>query len=292
MSESEKKNGKGVIELTGTLPTPKTPEAMFVMERMHTIMGAVHGSVERMQFAGSVIAELNKLGTRCNKRSVIISTFNLAVMGLVPGAAYGHAWFVPYTFKRGTPDEVTVCQVQIGYHGFLDLAFGNQFLKDCHAEVIFEGEEFKFWNTSAGPQVDHDLTPRMDGEIEQTFGKVKGAYCIYHTTVGGHGVVTVGKQELKKLWSKAGSKSVWKTDPIPMCLKTPIRRSSKFWKKTRQMAAAVMLDEQHETDRLQTSLVADAAADEKTLNPADFIADDETGVEAEDQSVVDAVPQT
>ena len=77
-----------------------------------------------------------------------------------------------------------------------------------------------------------------------------------------------------------------------MCLKTPIRRSSKFWKKTRQMAAAVMLDEQHETDRLQTSLVADAAADEKTLNPADFIADDETGVEAEDQSVVDAVPQT
>jgi recombination protein RecT len=194
------------------------------------------------RFVMAVAAEVNRLDADVNPVSIIRTAFNCAVLGLLPGQQLGHAHFIPYGKE---------CQLVIGYKGFLELAYRCGFLKDVQCEVVLRGEEYKRWNEvgddGGGAHIIHTLPLGR----EEEWANVEGAYCIWNAMTGGHGIEVVGRKKLEPLYKKAKSKSAWKTEPIEMAKKTPLRRAAKRWNLTNEMAKAVWLDEAAERGEVQ-----------------------------------------
>ena len=230
----------------------------------------VNGLIERLpewlpderlakRFVMAVAVEVNKLDADINPVSIIRTAFNCAVVGLLPGQQLGHAHFVP--FKKE-------CQLIIGYKGFLELAYGCGFLKDVQCEVVLRGEEYERWNDADGAQILHAMPL---GRAEE-WANVQGAYCIWHATTGGHGIVDVGRDKLEPLYKKAHARSAWKSEPVEMAKKTPLRRAAKRWNLTTEMAKAVWLDEAAERDEVQP-YVGDRPIDEDSDTPTPSLSD-------------------
>lgn len=174
--------------------------------------------------------------------SAVKSAYNAAMLGFIPGAAYGHCYFIPH--KQRDRQAAPLVQLIIGYRGFLELAYDSGFLLDIHADVVLQGEEFKFWKSAAGPQIEH-IVPL---ERSLLYDNVVGAYCIYHSKSGGAGIVVVSRSELNKVNTK---RNVWASEPIAMCRKTPIRRAAKEWRQTRRLALASELEDAIESESPQ-----------------------------------------
>jgi recombination protein RecT len=215
------------------------------------------------RFVMAVAAEVNRLDADVNPVSVVRTAFNCAVLGLLPGPQLGHAHFVP--FKKE-------CQLIIGYKGFLELAYGCGFLKDVQCEVVLTGEEYERWNDADGAQILHTMPLGR----EEEWANVQGAYCIWHATTGGHGIADVGRKDLQRL-SKRGN--VWKSEPVEMAKKTPLRRAAKRWNLTSEMAKAVWLDEAAERDEVQP-YIGDKPIDEDGDTPTPSVTDFQQAAEA------------
>ena len=242
--------------IAATLPAAQNEGAARARELAPRIVTGLHRSADPVQFATAMIVAANELTKECDPNSVAKAAFACAQLGLLPGSALGLAFFVPFWNKdRG----VNLCQLVIGYRGFLDLAYDNDFLKDVHSDVVLRGEEFKHWTDTNGPQVNHDFPDPLTRELEKP--NVVGAYGIYHTRNGGHGICVLNRKQLDKVDT---GKNVWQFDPISMYLKSPIRRMAKRWKITPRMAYAVNWDEQAERGAPQTLPNLDAAVAETT----------------------------
>lgn len=229
------------------LPDPKNDGAALIANCVDRITPRLPPGVDPTNFVMACMAEANALTRPCTAKSVATAAFNSAVVGLIPGSALGHAYFVPYGKE---------CTLVIGYRGFLDLAFASGFLVSVHAEVVLNGEQFRHWNNADGPQVEHEIPLERDVQRQN----VAAAYCTYRTRGGGHGVVVVSRGELNKVDS---GKNVWKSDYVSMAKKTAIRRAAKEWQLTSRLARAVELDEQAERGATQATdepLVVDSAA--------------------------------
>jgi phage RecT family recombinase len=196
------------------------------------------GQAEQNLFFASLVAEIKQLPSRTELKSVLMAAMNLTILGLVPGRVLGHAYLVPYRDN---------CQVIIGYQGYLELAFRNEFLSICHPpQLVLEGEEFSRWNDEKGNHFRHE--PSLNPP-EATRQNVLGAYVSYQTKLGGHGYSFTSREEIDKIDT---TRNVWASDYAAMCLKTPIRRAAKVWKKSRGIGLALMLDEQSEAGQYQT----------------------------------------
>lgn len=227
--------------LTGDLilPEPKNSAAVAIRDKMDLMLALLPSGTESKQFAISALTEINKLDSDVNVMSICVSVANCAALGLVPGPALGHAYFVPY--KRQ-------CTLIVGYKGFLDLAFTNRFLAAVHTDVVLAEEPFEYWKDVNGPQLKHDTTNRILDEVQPTIQNIRAAYCLYRTSSGFSGVKFVSGKKIKQIYQKASDKSPWKTGDNyeEMSLKTAVRRAAKEWKVTPRLARAVMLDEQAE----------------------------------------------
>lgn len=228
------------------------------LERMPNHLPSNHNAV---QFMTAVVQEANACafaveakGHKLNAASLRKAAFNTAALGLMPGDALGHAYFVPF---KG------VVQLIVGYRGFLDLAFRNNFLKGVNCEVVLQGEEFRRWNDSSGPQWNHEIDITRDRE-KTAWDEVVCAYCQYETKLGFTDTVIVNKKELDgiKRRQTRGKNAIWADNPIPMALKTPLRRASNRWQFTRELSNARMLDEQAERGDRQASISGESFDDQ------------------------------
>lgn len=220
-----------------TVPAPKNKSAEMIVSLLDRMLPVIPpGSVTSRQFCVAVVSEANALSRPCSPKSVAMAAFNCAVLGLIPGSALGHAYFVPFKNE---------CTLIIGYRGFTDLAFSTGFLRDIHANVVCSGESFEHWVDRDGPQVKHAVP--LDRHPQQS--NVDASYCVYHTVKGGHGLSVVPKKELMKL---AGRGNVWLSDFAAMAKKTAIRRAAKEWQITHRLGLAIELDEQAERGEQQT----------------------------------------
>lgn len=223
-----------------SLPKPQNEAATLCISIIDRIGAALPPGFASQQFAVACISEVNALSKPCTPKSVAMAAFNFAVLGLIPGPALGHGYFVPYDDRR---NNQTLCQAIVGYRGFLDLAFANNFLRDVHADVVLAGEEFRYWKDSNGPQIHHE--PPLERELDRK--NVVAAYCIYHTANGGHGIKVVSRKELDKIdRSDSRGRNPWQTDYCAMAMKTPVRRAAKEWRITHRLGLAIQLDEQAE----------------------------------------------
>lgn len=229
------------------------------------------GTIDFEQFLACCVQATNvlemdadKMGDSRTMRSYATCIQNCAVIGLLPGSALGHAYFVPYTFYRNSPREHTIIQLIPGYRGLLELAWGAKFLLNCDPEVVVADEQVSRSHDKDGPQIKHEIPiPR----VTPTKDNILGAYCTYRAK-GGNSVLGefVEGSELQKLASKASGKSPWKTNFEAMCKKTAVRRTSKRWRQTLQLSRAVRLDEMAENDEEQELIMEDVVETANTID--------------------------
>lgn len=199
----------------------------------------LHPAVHPVQWMAAVITEVNKLDSEVvTFDSVMESIQKLAQTGLYLGSALGHAYLVPYKAK---------CALQIGYKGFIELGLANGSIKGLSVDVILTGETYSYHKDTLPGSVAkfrHDLCIADRGI--GTPQNIEAAYCIYETDASFRDVVIVGKRELQDLQKKSQQSSPWRTRYHAMALKTPIRRASKLWRQTKELAIAREADEESE----------------------------------------------
>jgi recombination protein RecT len=242
-----------VIKVTAgelILPKPQHDGAAMVVRKMPSILQQLPSEINRAAWAAAVVGEVNRV-SNCEPASVATAVYNLAFLGLFPGSALGHAYFVPFKGKA---------TLIPGYKGFLDLAFGTGFLRDIHCDVICRDEPFEYWKDETGPRLNHrpPLDRRMNRET------IIGAYCLYHTRDGGYGIKVINREDIQK--SDKG-RDVWNSDFASMVLKTAVRRASKEWKLTGRLGRAIELDERYERDEDQ-GLPAELMIDDEAVPAA------------------------
>jgi phage RecT family recombinase len=245
-----------------SLPFPQHAAARVVYDRLERIPDWLPARINVRQFIIAAATGINGLSPGVNPQSAVEAVFNCAVLGLIPGKARRHAYFIPYA------NQVTLV---LGYEGFLELGYGCRFLKSVHTDVVLAGEEFAHGTDASGPYLRHPLPLRRD----RTFNKVELAYCIWHGVDGGYGIEYTQKADLVKYRSgaiarKRGSKPCpWEEYPIQMCRKTPLRAAARYWRQSPELGHAIGLDEAADLGMKQPSLVGsiDAEAEVKVDDP-------------------------
>lgn len=115
-----------------------------VSKRLNDLLGK-----RSAQFVTSLVAaaNANKMLNNCKPESVVSAALIAASMDLPVNQNLGFAYLIPYKTKEGE-----VCQFQMGYKGFIQLAQRSGFYKTINASEVKEGEIVKF--------------DRLSGEIE------------------------------------------------------------------------------------------------------------------------------
>ena len=86
---------------------------------------------------------------QCDPQSVLGAMMASAALGLEPNTAQQQAFLIPYRKRVPPPDggrhwiEVFECQFQIGYRGFITLAYRCPHVRSLQAEAIHEGDFFE-----------------------------------------------------------------------------------------------------------------------------------------------------
>lgn len=98
------------------------------------------------QFITSLVAasNANKALNDCKPKSVVSAALIAASMDLPINQNLGFAYLIPYTLNKGKKGEETVCQFQMGYKGFIQLAQRSGFYKTINASEVKEGEIVNF----------------------------------------------------------------------------------------------------------------------------------------------------
>lgn len=254
------------------LPTAKTDAARELTkpDRLETFKLAMpaerRGDWESL--LATYIIGANELTKPCTPISVAKSVYNGVRLGLACGAPLNHAFLVPFWNKHKNANE---CQLIPGYEGLLELALGSGHIVNVSPQLVLAGEEFRHWVDRNGEQVHHEIP---NDRAAPTADNVNLAYCVWQTVNGGAGVKVVQTGELRELAKR------WKDNKTPapfaaMALKTPIRRASKLWKKTRFLAEAVYLDEQAERGEPQDAPNFDSETTPEHTYSLNDLSDDE-----------------
>lgn len=262
------------MSLTKELPSLYNNLAERVKTRTNQLANFVqHG--DPGQFLGACILEANSLSLTLeeheinDKRTVtsfIRSCFNCAVVGLTPGDALGHAYFVPFNRKGQVQGEFfKEINLIVGYKGYCELAWRSGFLDRISPEYVLQGESVERVHEQTGPRIRHIIP--CPGRPKPSKDNIEAAYISYSTTGGSCDLVMVEKWDLANSENKGGP--IWKYNYPAMALKTAVLRASKRWRLSQEMAQAVMLDEQSEREEAQAALVPEAEAVDD-LEPIDF----------------------
>ena len=246
------------------LPQPLNPAAERIVTEQEKIKPFLTAGTWHA-WLSAVIMEMNRLKEDTDVRTALTAAVNCAMLGLPPGGSTGYCYFVNFNVKRQGA-KVLGCQLIPGYHGYIELAYSNNFLKDLHTEVVVAEEEpeFRHWTNSDGPQIEHQVVLDRDKSRQN----IRAAYCLYTTKAGGRGIKVIDKREIEevakeKINSKYGNP--WKTHYAAMAEKTAILRAAKRWKKSPELALALRLDDQAEIGLEQTA-EADLEASNELLD--------------------------
>lgn len=202
------------------------------------------GSIEgrrRFQAIAVSVALKDPALAACSLKSKLIALNCCAMLGLVPDAALGHVYLVPFNNRKTGTSEVNPI---IGYRGLIELARRSGYLTAVQCREVYENDEF-----------DHDMGTREQilhrswrAVGQTTPGPLVAAYCIATLSSGEkqHEVMYRDEIESIRQRSKAGKYGPWQTDYAMMCRKTVLRRAAKTWPLSAELARAVEMDERIE----------------------------------------------
>lgn len=180
----------------------------------------------------------------CTVESVLSCFMRCTSLGLEPSNVngLGMAYILPYGNKnyRTGQSEATLI---IGYKGMLTLARRSGDLKSIHAQAVYEGDEFEYWEDEHGQHFKF----RANRNTEHDPAKLTDVYVNAQLTNGGFVFEHMTRAEVDAVMRRSPSASAkstpWKTDYEAMALKTVIRRSFKYLPVSTEAQHAVTADE-------------------------------------------------
>lgn len=190
-----------------------------------------HLSPDRMlQMATTIIVRNPKIA-ECTTVSVIGAVMQASILGFRPVESLGQCYFVPYG---------GVCQFQIGYKGYIDLARRSGELKMVYAEVVRKGDEFSY-EFGLEPKLIHKPNPDSAGEITHVYG-------VAHYKDGGYNFIVLTRADVENLRRRNASQKerpsgAWLTDYAGMAKAKAIKQLAKYMPLSDEFADAVLSDE-------------------------------------------------
>lgn len=180
----------------------------------------------------------------CTVESVLSCFMRCTSLGLEPSNVdgLGKAYILPYGNKnyRTGQKEATLI---IGYKGMLTLARRSGDLQSIHAQAVYEGDEFEYWEDEHGQHFKF----RANRNAEHDPAKLTDVYVNAQLTNGGFVFEHMTRAEVDAIMRRSPSASAkatpWKTDYEAMALKTVIRRSFRYLPVSTEAQHAVTADE-------------------------------------------------
>lgn len=180
----------------------------------------------------------------CTPQSFLGAMMQAAQLGVEPNTPLGQAYLIRYnrTVKddKGKFSKVPECQFQLGYKGFIDLAYRSEAVLDIAAHTIYSGDYFEF---------EYGLKPNLVHKPALTNrGTPIAYYAVYHTKDGGGNFVVMSKEDIEKhrnKFSKAAGQgfSPWATNFEEMAKKTVLKQLLKYAPLKTEFVRAVATDE-------------------------------------------------
>jgi recombination protein RecT len=182
---------------------------------------------------------------RCNPRTIVAATLQLAQVGLVPDGFLGQAYLIPYnvTIKRGGQKiEEMQANPLIGYRGYGELIARSGKANSHDAQVAYERDVFDY-EQGSNPFL---RFKRVLGDR----GKPLCAYCIVYMKEGPERFEIMDMFELAKIEGCArgtdNEKSPWRKWKPEMWRKSPVRRLAKYLALSEEFQRAATIDESSE----------------------------------------------
>lgn len=177
----------------------------------------------------------------CTPKSLIMGLLQASEMGLEVGGGFGHAYLLPFRDK-GTP----IATLVVGYQGYIELI--HRAGTTVRAANVFEGDLFEY-EEGTDPRIRH--VPNL--EVERSPNTLKFSYAVGQKLAGGPPVMMVmTKDEVEAVRKRSPSRnsatSPWTTDYLAMAMKSPVRRLAKMLPKSRELAQALDIDENPESE--------------------------------------------
>ena len=170
-------------------------------------------------------------------------------------------------------------QFQVGYRGYIELAYRSGLMADITAETVCEGDDFSF--DRATGEISHTW------DLHQTRGSAYAYYAVANFKGGGRAFVVLNKGEVEKFRKRSSQPNgpAWTNDYDAMAKKTCIRRLEPFLPKSTELSRAFVLD-----GSVATGVTADSTEVDTTFDyDIDVIDDAETGEIPMDESSDSAV---
>ena len=224
---------------------PEEPQILTLLSRMKGEIARAlprHITPDRMLRVALTAMRTNPDLMQCSQASVLGSIMSAAQLGLEPNTPLGLAYLIPY--KR-------VCQLIIGYQGYMELARRSGLVATPYAYVVRQGDIFRY-SLGLNPALHHE--PLDDEEREKR--PMTHVYAVAHAIPRDSAppvfvVLTRAQVYARRSRSSARSSGPWVTDEEAMWLKTAVRALWKWLPKTAEMATAAAFDEKHESGQAQ-----------------------------------------
>lgn len=167
------------------------------------------------RFVRTVLTEVRKTPKllECTRESFLGAMMQVAQLGLEMGSSLGHCYLIPYWNGK---QRVTECQLQIGYKGYIELAYRGGIIME--ARDVYENDEFDF-DYGSDPYIHHKW------KLGKGRGELIGFYGTVRLPDGRTKFHVMDLDEIEARRQRAGSKDSgpWKTDFNAMARKTLIR---------------------------------------------------------------------
>lgn len=193
------------------------------------------------QFTTSLVTAVNdnaKLAA-CEPQSVLTAALTAASMDLPINQNLGFAYLIPYNNKGGS-----VCQFQMGYKGFIQLAQRSGYYKTINATEVREGEISKIDRLSG--EIEFNW---IENDKEREKAKIIG-YVAYFKLLNGFEKSLYWSVEKCLAHGKKFSKSfkfgggLWQDDFESMAIKTVLKQLiSKYGPLNTQLQEAIQKDQ-------------------------------------------------
>lgn len=171
--------------------------------------------------------------------SVLLAAMQAAAIGLEPNTPTQDCWLLP---RRN--QGVWEAQLSIGYRGYLKLARRSGTIKTIYAEVVREGDHFR-WERG----LEADVLEHRPSDGEQ--GDLTHAYAVARFTEGGYAFMVLNRRQVEARramadsWKSEKSRpySPWTKWPDAMWRKSAIRALVPFLELSSDVEHAVSRDE-------------------------------------------------
>lgn len=207
---------------------------------------------------------MNPRLNECEPSSVFACVVQASQLGLRPNML-GECFLIPFKDHKSGK---TICQLQIGYQGLLELVRRSGLVDSISVYLVHEKDTYQVrFGTDAG--LTHE--PYLDGDP----GEVKFGYAVARIKGGGLHVEVMTRPEIERIRDRSQNvrtarryekETPWDTDFEEMARKTIARRICKWLPKSNELGTALQLSDS--ADRNVQRLTVEDAISNSFVAPA------------------------